>query len=79
MSYYVLVDLDIKDAERFRQYQLSVRPMIEAAGGKYMVRGGKQTAYEGDMQLHRLVIFRWPNKAAFDPFYNSDEYQDLKH
>lgn len=78
MSYFVLVDLDIKDAERFRQYQWSVRPMIEAAGGRYVVRGGEQTAYEGDLHLHRLVIFWWPSKAAHDAFYNSEEYQDLK-
>lgn len=78
MSYFVLVDLDIKDAERFRQYQVEVRPMIEAAGSRYLVRGGEQTAYEGDLQLHRLVIFRWPNKAAHDAFYNSEEYQELK-
>ncbi len=78
MSYYVLVDIDIKDAERYKQYQVSVRPMIEAAGGRYIVRGGEQTAYEGDLLLHRLVIFKWPNKAAHDAFYNSEEYQELK-
>lgn len=78
MSYFVLVDLDIKDAERFRQYQVAVRPMIEAAGGRYIVRGGEKTVYEGDLQLHRLVIFRWPNKAAFDAFDSSEQYQELK-
>jgi uncharacterized protein (DUF1330 family) len=78
MTYFVLVDIDIKDAERYRQYQASVRPMIEAAGGKYIVRGGEQTTYEGDLRLHRLVIFQWPSKEAHEAFFKSEAYQELK-
>lgn len=78
MSYFVLVDLDIKDADRFKQYQLAVRPMIEAAGGRYLVRGGAQTTYEGDLKLHRLIIFQWPSKDAHDAFYKSEAYRELK-
>lgn len=78
MSYFVLVDLDIKDAERFKQYQVAVRPMIEAAGGKYIARGGSLTTYEGDLPIHRLTLLQWPSKEVHDAFFNSEAYRPLK-
>jgi uncharacterized protein (DUF1330 family) len=55
-----------------------VKPMIEAAGGRYLVRGGKHTVMEGDWQPTRLVIFEFPSEAAALSFYDSPEYQPLK-
>ena len=33
-----------------------VLPQIEAAGGKYLARGGPHTVYEGDWSPYRLVL-----------------------
>jgi glycine/D-amino acid oxidase-like deaminating enzyme len=46
--YYVVFDVEARDAPRYREYMARVLPQIEAAGGKYLVRGGPHNVYEGD-------------------------------
>jgi len=40
MSAYVIFDVEIRDLPRYQEYMLKVKPLIEAAGGRYLVRGG---------------------------------------
>ena len=51
---------------------------IEAAGGKYLARGGTHKVYEGDWEPRRIVLFEFPSVAAFESFYNGPVYQGLK-
>jgi len=40
MSAYMIVDLNVHDAERFQDYRKRVPSLIEKHGGEYLVRGG---------------------------------------
>ena len=51
---------------------------IEAAGGRYLVRGGQHMVLEGDWKPTRLVIFEFPSLQAVQSFYVSPEYAPLK-
>ncbi|HEY1320165.1 MAG TPA: DUF1330 domain-containing protein [Streptosporangiaceae bacterium] len=75
--YYVVFDVDVRDASRYGQYMALVLPQIEAAGGKYLARGGPHTVYEGDWTPYRLVLLEFPPREAFEGFYHSRVYQDL--
>ena len=75
--YYVVFDVDVRDALRYGEYMAHVLPQIEAAGGKYLARGGPHTVYEGDWSPYRLVLLEFPSRAAFEGFYHSPAYQDL--
>jgi uncharacterized protein (DUF1330 family) len=75
--YYVVFDVEVRDAVRYREYMARVLPQIEAAGGKYLVRGGPHTVYEGDWSPYRLVLVQFPSREAFEGFYYSPAYQDL--
>lgn len=55
-----------------------VKPAIEAAGGKYLARGGAHKVYEGDWEPRRIVLFEFPSVAAFEAFYNGDVYKNLR-
>ena len=48
MSAYMIVDITIKDADLYAQYVEAVRPLVEAFGGHYLVRGGQAIALAGD-------------------------------
>jgi hypothetical protein len=39
--YYVIVDVAIRDVERYLTYMQQVVPALEAAGGRYLARGGR--------------------------------------
>ncbi len=78
MSVYCIMDVDIHDLEQYGEYMARAQPLIEAAGGRYLARGGEHKVLEGDWQPHRLVIVEFPSAAAADAFYNSDDYQAAK-
>ncbi len=60
------------------EFMKEVRPIIESAGGRYLVRGGEFEVYEGDYKPRRLVIIEFPSLAAIDKFYYSEAFQSLK-
>ena len=79
MSAYVIFDVEIHDAARYQEFMNSVKPALEAAGAKYLVRGGAHKVYEGDWEPRRIVLLEFPSVAAWEEFYNGATYQGLKH
>ena len=78
MSAYVIYDVDIHDMTRYRDYMQQVQPAIEAAGGRYLARGGPHKVYEGDWEPKRLVLFEFPSTEALETFYTSPAYLSIK-
>ena len=78
MSAYLIFDVDIWDMTRYQEFMAKVKPAIEAAGGKYLVRGGAHKVYEGDWQPRRIVLFEFPSMQAIDAFYNGPIYAGIK-
>ena len=78
MAYYVIFDVTIHDLPKYEEYMGKIKPVIEAAGGRYLVRGGTHMVLEGDWKPTRLVIFEFPSLAAAQSFYMSPAYQTLK-
>ncbi|ALE73334.1 hypothetical protein Ae168Ps1_0753 [Pseudonocardia sp. Ae168_Ps1] len=76
--YYVIVDVDIHDVSRYATYMERVRPALEEAGGRYLVRGGAQTRYEGEWAPARLVLLEFPSKTAWESFYYGDAYEGIR-
>ena len=78
MAAYVIFDIDIRDMGQYQEFMKSAKPAVEAAGGKYLSRGGDHKVYEGDWQPRRIVLFEFPSVAAFESFYYGPIYQNLK-
>ena len=78
MSAYVIFDVEIRDPARYQDFMKAVKPALDAAGGRYLARGGEHKVYEGDWQQRRIVLLEFPSVAAFEAFYNGKVYGDLK-
>ena len=78
MAQYAIFDVTITDLERYKEYMSKVKPVIEAAGGRYLVRGGAHEVLEGDWKPTRLVVLEFPSAEAARSFYQSPAYRDLK-
>ena len=78
MAHYAIFDVTITDPEKYRDYMAQVKPVIEASGGRYLVRGGAHQVLEGDWNPTRLVLFEFPSEQAAKSFYESPEYRGLK-
>ena len=77
MPAYFIVNLDIRDPEKFETYRQRVAPLVEQHGGRYLVRGGELHLIEGDLGLKRLVVLEFPALEAARRFYESPEYAPL--
>jgi uncharacterized protein (DUF1330 family) len=75
---YVIFDVDVYDPLQYQGFMRSVRSAVENAGGEYLVRGGVHAVHEGDWQPRRIVLLKFPSKAAWEAFYYGPLYQGLK-
>lgn len=78
MAAYVIFDVDIRDPARYQEFMAGVKPALEAAGARYLARGGPHQVHEGDWQPRRIVILEFPTMAAWESFYQGPVYQGLK-
>ena len=77
MAAYVVFDVDIRDAERWADFAMQLKPVLAAAGARYLARGGAFKVHEGDWTPRRLSILEFPSAKAFDDFYFGADYQRL--
>lgn len=78
MSAYVIFDVEIRDMVRYQDFMQSVKPALDAAGARYLARGGAHKVHEGDWQPRRIVLLEFPSVAAWEAFYSGPVYQELK-
>jgi len=78
MSAYVIFDVEIFDMSLYQDFMNGVKPALEAAGAKYLSRGGSHRVYEGDWEPRRIVILEFPSVTAWEQFYAGPVYQSLK-
>jgi len=77
MSAYVIFEVQIHDAEKWKDFSQRLRPLLAAAGATYLVRGGVPKVHEGDWSPQRLSILEFPSKQALEDFYEGSAYQRL--
>jgi len=71
---YLIVEMHITDPERYKAYMAAAPAAVKAAGGEYLVRGGKHESLEGDWLPHRVAMLRFPSYAAAKAFYDGPMY-----
>jgi uncharacterized protein (DUF1330 family) len=75
---YIIVEVNITDPEQFKQYMAHAPACVKAAGGEYLVRGGKHEALEGDWQPHRVVLLKFPSYEQAKSFYDDGPYREVR-
>lgn len=79
MTAFAIVNLhDVTDASAYQEYAALAGPMLAEYGGKLTAVAKDIEAVEGSWTGNQIVILEFPNRAAFDKWYNSDDYAPLK-
>jgi uncharacterized protein (DUF1330 family) len=78
MTAFVIFDVEIQDMAKYQEFMKGVKPALEAAGARYLARGGAHKVYEGDWTPRRIVLLEFPSVAAWEQFYTGPVYQGLK-
>ena len=74
MSAYIVASVNVTDPEKYKNYMALSPVAIDAAGGKFIVRGGNPEILEGDWSRPRVVIIEYPTREAAKAFYDSALY-----
>jgi uncharacterized protein (DUF1330 family) len=78
MPAYVICDVDVTNPEAYEEYKRLSAIACEAAGGRFIVRGGEVAVLEGDWDPSRIVVLEFPSVDAAKAWYKSKEYQAAK-
>ena len=72
---YLIVEMKITDPEQYKKYMAEAPAAVKAAGGEYLVRGGRHEALEGDWTPARVAVLRFPGYEAAKAFYDGEMYR----
>ena len=78
MPAYMIVNITLRDPAAYEAYKAAVPALISRHGGEYLVRGGAHEVLEGKWQPSRLVLFRFPDRAAVHALMNDPDYLPFK-
>ena len=74
-SAYVIVDMKITDPQRYKEYMAAAPAAVAAAGGEYLVRGGRNEVLEGEWLPTRMAMLRFPSYEKAKAFYDDELYR----
>ena len=78
MAGYIILDAEIIEPGAFVEFAERIVGVVDAYGGKYLVRGGGAAeVITGDFVPHRVVIIEFESAARAREFINSPEYDEL--
>jgi uncharacterized protein (DUF1330 family) len=75
---YIIVDMKVSNPEQYKQYMAAAPATIAAAGGEYLVRGGRCETIEGDWQPARVAILKFPSFEQAKAWYDSEQYRTVR-
>jgi uncharacterized protein (DUF1330 family) len=78
MSAYVIVDVEVKDFEKYQEYRKLAPAIVQAHGGKYLVRGNRIEVLEGDWTPRTIVVVEFESFERAKAWYESPEYVAIR-
>ena len=72
---YIIVDMNISDMAQYQQYMAMAPAAVAAAGGEYLVRGGRFETLEGQWKPSRIAMLKFPSFEIAKAFYDGELYR----
>lgn len=76
MSAYIIARITVTAPEDYASYASQTVALAERFGGRFLVKGGAQTALEGNCP-DRHVIIEFPDRETALTWYDSPEYRRI--
>ena len=78
MSVYMILDAEVHDTEAYEKYKEAAPQYVARHGGEYCCRGGEIDVLAGEWFPERVVVLKFPSRAAFDALMADPDYQPWK-
>jgi uncharacterized protein (DUF1330 family) len=73
---YFFAEIDVTDPDAYRTYVERNTSVVNAYGGRFLARGGKTIAMDGEPPK-RIVIIAWENEDRAQAWYTSAAYKEI--
>ncbi|MCI0890773.1 MAG: DUF1330 domain-containing protein [Chloroflexi bacterium] len=77
MAVYMILEIEVVDAETYGEYVAQAPATVEQYGGRYLVRGGAITPLTGGWDPQRMVVIEFPTMERFQEWLTSPEYSAI--
>jgi uncharacterized protein (DUF1330 family) len=77
MSVYLIVNATVTDPESMQTYFANIGPTLQGRRFEVLVSTDDAVTVEGEPSGPRVVVMRFPDRAAFHEWYDSPEYQEV--
>ena len=78
MAGYVIIDVEVTDEALFAEFAGKIVGVVEANGGRYLVRGGAAEGITGGWAPGRVVVMEFDSLDGARGFIDSDGYKELE-
>ena len=78
MAAYIIVQANITDKEKYKEYLNKVTSIVKKYNGEYLIRGGNYEEMLGNWDYERTVVIKFPSFKLAKDFHNSLEYEPVK-
>lgn len=78
MAAYIIVRVEIKDGDAYKEYMRHSPRIIYQYGGRFIARGGETSTLEGEKEHRRIAIIEFPSLERAKAFYYSPEYTEIR-
>ncbi len=78
MAGYALINVEITDHAAFTELRERAQAVVEAHGGRLLVRGGATEVVQGDWTPHRLVLVKFDSVERAKSWWNAPDHAELR-
>ena len=78
VSAYVIVDVEVKDLEKYQEYRKLAPATVQAHGGTYLARGNKIEYWEGNWTPKYIALVKFESFERAKAWYESPEYSSIR-
>ncbi len=78
MAAYALIDVEVIDQSVFAEFRERAPAVVEAHGGRFLVRGGATEVVQGDWTPHRVVIVEFDSVDRVKSWWSSPDHTELR-
>ena len=75
---YLIAQIDVTDADAYRDHVAAVTPIVAAQGGDYPVRGGTAETVGGEAPGARTVVIDFPSLEVARAGCHGREYAETR-
>jgi uncharacterized protein (DUF1330 family) len=73
---YTIAEVEVTDQATYQEYMKGTSVQVPAAGGRFIVRGGRTFVVNG-APPKRIAVIQWENFEKAQGFFESEAYRQL--